>query len=151
MRPCCCETTEFISPMRVTAPWPPFWPRCCRLPMGATRANSSKWPARRCSNSLDRKSTRLNSSHLGISYAVFCLNEPLPPQIYALSLHDALPISDRIFDELGKDATLLLRNDGIHFTDAGHRAMAAILASVLSSPNGGDPGQQLEMARKALF
>src|ERR1039458_10628077 len=25
--------------------------------------------------SLDRKSTRLNSSHLGISYAVFCLNK----------------------------------------------------------------------------
>src|ERR1035438_6709634 len=24
---------------------------------------------------LDRKSTRLNSSHLGISYAVFCLNK----------------------------------------------------------------------------
>src|SRR5262245_62593793 len=27
----------------------------------------------RSSNLLDRKSTRLNSSHLGISYAVFCL------------------------------------------------------------------------------
>src|ERR1039458_10442865 len=26
-----------------------------------------------CSSSQDRKSTRLNSSHLGISYAVFCL------------------------------------------------------------------------------
>ena len=27
---------------------------------------------------LDRKSTRLNSSHLGISYAVFCLQWPPP-------------------------------------------------------------------------
>src|SRR5436853_2430377 len=27
------------------------------------------------SNFLDRKSTRLNSSHLGISYAVFCLKK----------------------------------------------------------------------------
>src|SRR5256885_12065036 len=27
----------------------------------------------------DRKSTRLNSSHLVISYAVFCLNKQLPP------------------------------------------------------------------------
>src|SRR5258705_13971554 len=26
-------------------------------------------------NSVDRKSTRLNSSHLGISYAVFCLKK----------------------------------------------------------------------------
>src|SRR5205807_296655 len=65
----------------------------------------------------DRKSTRLNSSHLVISYAVFCLKKknsrssrrrfrcaPLlcclslfsasaPPKISTLSLHDALPIS----------------------------------------------------------
>src|SRR5947199_466507 len=31
--------------------------------------------ARRSATSLDRKSTRLNSSHLGISYAVFCLKK----------------------------------------------------------------------------
>src|SRR5256885_404488 len=59
----------------------------------------------------DRKSTRLNSSHLVISYAVFCLKKkkhtrsvPLTPtffffndtattEIYTPSLHDALPIS----------------------------------------------------------
>src|SRR5258705_9647713 len=29
----------------------------------------------RATGSLDRKSTRLNSSHLGISYAVFCLKK----------------------------------------------------------------------------
>src|SRR5437899_3710073 len=29
----------------------------------------------RDANTLDRKSTRLNSSHLGISYAVFCLKK----------------------------------------------------------------------------
>src|SRR5690242_19735545 len=40
----------------------------------------------------DRKSTRLNSSHMSISYAVFCLNAPAPATIYTLSLHDALPI-----------------------------------------------------------
>src|SRR5688500_3643786 len=37
----------------------------------------------------DRKSTRLNSSHLVISYAVFCT----PPATSTLSLHAALPIS----------------------------------------------------------
>src|SRR5437899_7066116 len=31
----------------------------------------------------DRKSTRLNSSHLGISYAVFCLKKKKTPQKYA--------------------------------------------------------------------
>src|SRR5689334_18816886 len=55
----------------------------------------------------DRKSTRLNSSHSSISYAVFCLPRKTPPTtsrarvsvkgpptpaIYTLSLHDALPI-----------------------------------------------------------
>src|SRR5260370_759539 len=62
---------------------------------------------------LDRKSTRLNSSHTSISYAVFCLKKTKPKaltsltqtsvffffndtattEIYTLSLHDALPIS----------------------------------------------------------
>src|SRR5205814_8148504 len=32
-------------------------------------------PAARASTTIDRKSTRLNSSHLGISYAVFCLKK----------------------------------------------------------------------------
>src|SRR5437762_2532833 len=40
----------------------------------------------------DRKSTRLNSSHRCISYAVFCLKAIQTPDIYTLSLHDALPI-----------------------------------------------------------
>src|SRR5436853_5044115 len=31
--------------------------------------------ARAVTRSIDRKSTRLNSSHLGISYAVFCLKK----------------------------------------------------------------------------
>src|ERR1035441_384042 len=44
---------------------------------------------------LDRKSTRLNSSHLGISYAVFCLKDAATTEIYSLSLHDALPICSR--------------------------------------------------------
>src|SRR5205807_3708855 len=39
---------------------------------GAFRA---KGPARECSLARDRKSTRLNSSHLVISYAVFCLKK----------------------------------------------------------------------------
>src|ERR1035441_9194030 len=42
----------------------------------------------------DRKSTRLNSSHLGISYAVFFLtNDTATTEISPLPLHDALPIS----------------------------------------------------------
>src|SRR5690625_4803096 len=43
----------------------------------------------------DRKSTRLNSSHVAISYAVFCLKRPSRPAAATLSLHDALPILQR--------------------------------------------------------
>src|SRR5438045_6079465 len=38
-------------------------------------ANSWSSPPKVESTMLDRKSTRLNSSHLGISYAVFCLKK----------------------------------------------------------------------------
>src|SRR5256885_9789850 len=34
----------------------------------------------------DRKSTRLNSSHLVISYAVFCLKKKKTTQVYRISL-----------------------------------------------------------------
>src|SRR3989338_2300700 len=44
---------------------------------------------------LDRKSTRLNSSHSSISYAVLFFNDPAPPEISPLPLHDALPIWPR--------------------------------------------------------
>src|SRR5262245_65006527 len=46
------------------------------LKMGTREARVSKWLGRslcRLIHRKDRKSTRLNSSHLGISYAVFCL------------------------------------------------------------------------------
>src|SRR5699024_1969584 len=38
----------------------------CRLAIGSTRTQHAR---------LDRKSTRLNSSHVSISYAVFCLKK----------------------------------------------------------------------------
>src|SRR3712207_3689381 len=44
----------------------------------------------------DRKSTRLNSSHANISYAVFFLNDTATTAIYTLSLRDALPICTRL-------------------------------------------------------
>src|SRR5947207_2434880 len=51
-----------------------------------------------CLKGRDRKSTRLNSSHTVISYAVFFFNTTLNPDIYTLSLHDALPICRFIED-----------------------------------------------------
>src|SRR5262245_64649685 len=40
-----------------------------------TRAHTTREEATRVRIASDRKSTRLNSSHLGISYAVFCLKK----------------------------------------------------------------------------
>src|SRR3712207_1119161 len=40
----------------------------------------------------ERESTRLNSNHAKISYAVFFFNDTATTEIYTLSLHDALPI-----------------------------------------------------------
>src|SRR5690606_28936289 len=45
-------------------------------------------------NLRDRKSTRLNSSHVKNSYAVFFMNATPYYVLYPLSLHDALPISE---------------------------------------------------------
>src|SRR2546426_6445455 len=64
---------------------------------GVTRSLASATIARNSLLGLDRKSTRLNSSHLVISYAVFCLkkknafaarHEQHPPAIRPGSLAD---------------------------------------------------------------
>src|SRR3712207_7146604 len=47
--------------------------------------------AQRCTGDLDRKSTRLNSSHANISYAVFCLKKKKTKYTYKLLLLLYLP------------------------------------------------------------
>jgi lysophospholipase L1-like esterase len=54
---------------------------------------------------------------------------------------------DKVFEELG-NYPLLMRQDGIHFTDAGHRAMAAILAASIEGSAG--TATLTDAARKAL-
>src|SRR5437667_4645946 len=50
-------------------------PRAPRTPARAQAGHRRAWPWRdRCPRG-DRKSTRLNSSHITISYAVFCLKK----------------------------------------------------------------------------
>src|ERR1035438_6700712 len=65
------------------------------MPMmsGIAAAGALSSRAAAAAAAIDRKSTRLNSSHLGISYAVFCLERAGDTEIYTFSLHDALPIS----------------------------------------------------------
>src|SRR3990172_2450938 len=66
-------------------------PRTSSAPGAAAPSSGSARHTRRASG--DRKSTRLNSSHGYISYAVFFFNDTPTTEIYTLSLHDALPIS----------------------------------------------------------
>src|SRR5471030_3446049 len=46
-----------------------------RSPLGSSSPGSGAGWSRAFAATRDRKSTRLNSSHLGISYAVFCLKK----------------------------------------------------------------------------
>src|SRR5439155_22183471 len=48
--------------------------KLCTL-RSAVRIRVSRWPSSRGRVLKDRKSTRLNSSHVAISYAVFCLKK----------------------------------------------------------------------------
>src|SRR5438270_5799966 len=59
--------------------------RCRALPRGSARAGSCTAPDIRPGRGGpgDRKSTRLNSSHSQISYAVFCLKKKKPPELLA--------------------------------------------------------------------
>src|SRR3990167_3968546 len=66
--------------------------RCARAPGTPAEWPWQWWPDRRSREWRDRKSTRLNSSHSQISYAVFFFNDTATTEIYTLSLHDALPI-----------------------------------------------------------
>src|SRR3712207_7257106 len=75
------------SSMRARRPNSPRGPSLCRGPRGASG------PGRRRDAPLDRKSTRLNSSHANISYAVFCLKKNGALSFFlTLALGMALPL-----------------------------------------------------------
>src|SRR5690554_7735612 len=60
-------TTLFRSP-----DWLSWMPRATSTAKRSTATPCARWC---CTASTDRKSTRLNSSHVRISYAVFCLKK----------------------------------------------------------------------------
>src|SRR5207245_10086284 len=75
-----------VSPDHGHHPHLPSFPtrRSSDLPAGGTPpptqpTNPARIDAPHRSNPIDRKSTRLNSSHGSISYAVFCLKKKTPP------------------------------------------------------------------------
>src|SRR5207249_9586908 len=70
------STLSRCRPTRVTAGTRRRWDRRSHRTHGVTgRSRSSPASAASFRSSRDRKSTRLNSSHVSISYAVFCLKK----------------------------------------------------------------------------
>src|SRR5205807_10032904 len=57
-----------------------------RQPRQFSRAGSTALPRESSPGRPDRKSTRLNSSHLVISYAVFCLKKKIIQSLFYLSV-----------------------------------------------------------------
>src|SRR3712207_7215315 len=84
-------TTLFRSP---PGGGPARAPRGTRAETRAARRRASPAPRRArpmTGRPVDRKSTRLNSSHANISYAVFCLKKKKTTQPHLLSSHFHLP------------------------------------------------------------
>src|SRR5688500_13848766 len=116
--PTCCWSTTFRS-ARDSSCSPRFVVSATRRPGQFWACATSSIHPRR-----DRKSTRLNSSHLVLSYAVFRFKKTTPPSVPALlppclssgsstappsplSLHDALPISRRALELFEPDVLLV--------------------------------------------
>src|SRR5256885_6869686 len=105
---------------------PPACPRCRTPTPMSPRPSTACWAVTRQAafcrwTALDRKSTRLNSSHLVISYAVFCLKKK---KHYASDettrWENILPYLDESAVELGEDAPLpceIPLRQGVKFVD----------------------------------
>src|SRR5439155_16110597 len=75
-------TTLFRSPTTTRARCWSKRPRWCRRSPTSWTAPPRSSPHDRRRAGVDRKSTRLNSSHVAISYAVFCLKKKKKNAIY---------------------------------------------------------------------
>src|ERR1039457_7575767 len=72
----CCLSCFFFFLMIRRPPRSTLFPYTTLFRSRCRTKTTNRWPApSSCSNCPDRKSTRLNSSHLVISYAVFCLKK----------------------------------------------------------------------------
>src|SRR5207302_6808557 len=69
----------YTTLFRSAKSWGHSWP--------AAQPGTTATAEKRCAHRLDRKSTRLNSSHVKISYAVFCLKKKKITKITQLHNH----------------------------------------------------------------
>src|SRR5258707_4774329 len=64
----------------------------CGTPFALSCAARPPWPSLLDLPRKDRKSTRLNSSHANISYAVFCLKKKITEQTSIATLRETLAL-----------------------------------------------------------
>src|SRR5439155_13552251 len=85
-------TTLFRSPARRACAQsrPPSRRRGLRRACAPSRRSSPHCTRPRACRTLDRKSTRLNSSHVAISYAVFCLKKKTAAPVTWIAFEDDL-------------------------------------------------------------
>src|SRR5947199_3033293 len=86
-------------------------PICSSTTPTARSASAPRW--RGACGRADRKSTRLNSSHLGISYAVFCLKKKKQP---SGDLHERVLIRHVDYDQCCHSVQLLRRTSQVQLT-----------------------------------
>src|SRR5690606_41606237 len=79
------SSTSWRRGWRPSAPW--------RIRAGPGTCTPTPCLLRLNRPSRDRKSTRLNSSHVKISYAVFCLQKKKPRRAQLTTLHLCHPVS----------------------------------------------------------
>src|SRR2546430_2416899 len=139
--------TGRASPRRARRRWPNAGRRCTAsrrlVPRRSSTGRSSptRRPLRRRSASGDRKSTRLNSSHSQISYAVFCLKKKKQHETVGLTAGTSTPedlvpavlarLADCRYDDLQRvtrgreDALFLLLRQRASRLHAGARSARA--------------------------
>src|SRR2546430_8933064 len=78
----CALTSKFIAPrlsvVDVQIEHGDLWEQRLKVRMSVQNPNDRRLPVKGLEYTQDRKSTRLNSSHSQISYAVFCLKKKKP-------------------------------------------------------------------------
>src|SRR5690606_584229 len=85
-----------------------------------------EWSSPSAPGGVDRKSTRLNSSHVKISYAVFCLKRNRNPALRGLHVLHVRALSVRPRVEPGDDNVLVsARSDAARLVAVGPRAAEA--------------------------
>src|SRR5262245_48687846 len=88
----------------------------------------------------DRKSTRLNSSHLGISYAVFCLT-PCPPRPTLFpytTLFRSRGRTPHVLVDLVDDGASRRRHEVLERVDDGNNPVAAVADKLAHAGSSGE-------------